>query len=212
MNLNAAKNKLTGIDSTLCTLRGWWNGEVGKVMDAGGNGCDAIICPTKSYNDYGRAISGKDGECLSCSNGPYAGATTCAGVTEPDQNLEKTILDKLWVATGGKNWTKGQNWADGPVCDYEGITCSAPGVNVNEGVEVINVTGFGLINTIPTEIWQLPSLKKVDFSRNVVDLGFGGIGQAKNLEEINIDDADLTSVKGISDAPALKKVSADSLL
>lgn len=207
MRFDASKNQITAVSTDLCSLTGWWNGEVGKVIDAGGNGCDAILCPKGTYNDYGRAKSGNSGQCLSCPDGPYAGATSCAGVTDDSDNLEKRVLDKLYIETGGKNWTKGDNWEDGPICNYEGITCSTEGDNVNEGVVEIDLAGFGLINVIPTEIYQLPSLRVVDFSNNIVDMEFDGIGNADNLEEILINDADLTQLDGISNAPALKKVS-----
>ena len=119
-----------------------------------------------------------------------------AGVLMTEQN----------VAYGKIELTKGENWEDGPICNYEGVTCSTEGDNVNEGVVEIDLAGFGLINVIPTEIYKLPSLRVVDFSNNIVDMEFDGIGNADNLEEILINDADLTQLDGIGDAPALKKV------
>ena len=208
MRFDATKNKITGVSSDLCSLTGWWNGEVGKVIDGGGNGCDAIMCPKGTFNDYGREQSGSSGECKSCPDGLYAGATTCAGISEESDNLEKKILDKLFVETGGKNWTKGgDSWKqDGAICNYEGITCATEGDNVNEGVTEINLSGFGLKNSVPTDIYKLPSLEKVDFSNNVVDLGFDGIDKALFLEEILFNDADLKKLDYIYYAPALKKV------
>ena len=209
MRFDATKNKITGVSSDLCSLTGWWNGEVGKVIDGGGNGCDAIMCPKGTFNDYGREQSGSSGECKSCPDGLYAGATTCAGISKESDNLEKQILHKLFVATGGKNWTKGKvSWKQGgAICNYEGITCDTEGDNVNEGVTEINLSGFGLKNSIPTDIYKLPSLEKVDFSNNVVDLDFDGIDQALYLEEILFNDADLKKLDYIYYAPALKKVS-----
>lgn len=204
MIFDATKNEITAINTDVCSstnIAGWWNGGVGKVIDAGGNGCDSILCPKGTYNDYGRAHSGAGGECLPCPDGEYAGATTCAGISESD-NLEKKIIDKLFVMTVGGDWTKeNKNWLTGQVCEYEGIVCS------DENVVEIDLAGYGLTNEIPTEIYQLPQLRKASFSNNVVDLKFDGIGQAENLQEIIINDADLTSLNGISEAPALKKVS-----
>ena len=93
------------------------------------------------------------------------------------------------------------------MCSYEGVTCTADDANMNEGVEEINLAGFGLISNITTQIYQLPFLKKVDFSNNVVDLSFDGIEDAIKLEVILMSDADLKTVYGISGALSLTKVS-----
>lgn len=204
MRLLAMKNEITKVDPALCTLTGWINGEVGKIITAGGNGCDAILCPVGTYNTYGRQTSGGDGACLSCPDGKFAGQTGCIGITDESLTTEKRIIDKIYVETGGSNWTKGKNWETGAICSYEGITCASN--STNEGVEEINLSGFGLINNIPTEIYRLSSLTKVDFSNNVVGLSFDGISNAASLEEIVISFADLSNVDGISGAPALKKL------
>lgn len=208
MRFLAIKNYITKVSNDLCSLPGWFNGDVGKVIDAGGNGCDAILCPKGTYNVYGRATSGGDGECKSCPDGEYAGATGCIGITDESDDLEKRIIDKIFVETGGVNWTKKENWGTGPVCAYEGIKCTTTGDNTNEGVEEINLAGFGLISNIPTQIYKLPYLKKLNISNNIVDLSFDGVADAENLEEIDMNFADLTSVEGISSAPSLKRVSS----
>lgn len=218
MRFAAEKNKITAIDSELCaatdSISGWFNGEVGKVIANGtaADGCDAILCPKGTYNDYGRAKTGLGGACLDCTNGKYFGQTGCDTTGDGEENTpvnkEKEILDKLYIATGGKNWTKGSDtWTDGPICNYLGVECDVAGLTSTEGVTQLNLDGFGLIGNIPTEIYQLPSLKSVRFSDNIVGLSFEGISQASKLETILMEDADLTSLEYISDAPALKKVS-----
>ena len=212
MRFDAANNQITKVNGDLCNQRGWFNGEVGRVIDDGGNGCDAILCPKGTYNAYGRAKSGTNGGCLSCPNGEFAGAIGCDGITGEEDNLEQKILDRLFIETGGSNWTKKNNWENGTVCEYEGVTCSIEEENGNEGVEEINLAGFGLTARIPTQIYKLPFLKRIDFSNNNVDLSFEGIDQALNLVEIIIEDADLTSIEGISEAPSLTKVSLNLIL
>lgn len=216
MRFHAIGNKFTGVDSALCSLRGWMGGEVGRVIDDGSSGCDAIICPKGMYSDMGRAKVGA-GECLDCPDGEYAGQTSCGGkAIDPgmagafddvdigvgDSSLEQKILDKLYAVTGGgTSWKNDTDWpGTSSMCEYAGITC------INNSVSEINLAGFGLINSIPTEIYQLPSLKIVDFSDSVVDLSFDGVERAANLEEIRMGDADLTDVTGVSNAPALKKL------
>lgn len=209
MRFDAVNNQITKVNGDLCSMRGWWNGEVGKVIDNDGNGCDAILCPKGTYNAYGRAKSSTNGGCLSCPNGKFAGAIGCAGVTDDDDTVEKKILDRLFIETGGSNWVRKNNWENGTVCEYEGIKCSSSEDIGDESVVEINLAGFGLTARIPTHIYKLPSLRKIDFSNNIVDLSFDGIEQAQNLEELLMEDADLSSVDGISDAPSLKKVIAN---
>lgn len=214
MRFNAVKNEIDSVDPGLCDQRGWWDGMVGKVIDEGTSGCDAILCPKGTYNAYGRAITGSKGACEDCTSGRYAGAVGCEdGVVDDSGNIvdtetltmEQEILKKLFRESGGSQWKRGQGWPDGPICDFEGVVCKEGGVN--EGVEELDLANFDMIGTIPTDIYKLPDLKKVDFSMNAIDLSFEGIYQAKKLEEIIMQDADLTSLDGISSAPALKKVS-----
>lgn len=216
MKLNAIRTEITKVDEALCEMRDWWNGEVGLVADSDRDesGCDAILCPKGTYNKFGRAKSGPGGRCLDCKGGEYAGQTTCDGTEDTDDNVDynkdKKILDKLYVETGGKNWTGADAWGrGGAVCTYEGVTCvTNDGTNGNEDVKSVNLTGFGLVNTIPSEIWQLSSLESVYFSDNVVDLSFEDISQAKKIKHIAISSADVHSLKGISGAPeTLKTVS-----
>ena len=233
MHFSAVKNRFTGVDSQLCNQRGWWSGDVGNVIDRGDDGCDAILCPKGTFNEYGRARSGSGGRCSACAGSGYAGAVACDNIASgggggsdaggdafdlsgldglvPEASIdpEKQILDKLYYATGGPDWVKGgDGWTDGPVCEYYGVTCTADGQHVAE----LNFVGFGLIASITSGIYQLPELRKLDFSQNEVDLSFDGIAAATKLEEIVMKDADLTSVDGIDKAPNLKRVSSSLLL
>lgn len=204
MNLDAVRNQFTKVASSLCSLSGWMDGEVGKIIKDGGDGCDAILCPKGTYSEIGYAKSGSNGECLPCESAEYAGETTCNGAAE---NQEKKILDNLYAETSGSNWKKGAYWTTGPICTYEGVVCESNSSKTNEGVIELRLSDFGLIGNIPTEIYQLPKLTKVDFSNNVVDISFDGIENAVNLESFIMSDADLSDLTGIGNAPpSLKKV------
>jgi Leucine-rich repeat (LRR) protein len=196
MKLDLANNKLEKVSENLCEMKDWWNGEVGKVIGGGGNGCDAILCPQGTYNTLGRATSEDGGECVDCVSATFAGAVSCPEENETNSR-EKEILDGLYIATAGDQWIDGVvHWTHAKnVCKYEGITCS------DGAVTEINVTSFGLKGEIPANIWELPSLEKVDFSSNVVDLSFKGIEKATKLKELIVSDADLTNVTGIKNAP-----------
>lgn len=222
MRFVAVKNQLTGLNNALCSQRDWFKGEVGEIIDKGGDddGCDAILCRSGTYNAYGRARASNGGECKDCPGGKFAGQTSCdvefddattaTTLKKDDEIVEKKILDKLYFESGGPNWkkkdgTKPSGWMDGPICDYEGVVCESDGAN--EGVQELILAGFGLTANVTTAIYRLPSLKKVDFSGNVVDLSFDGIEHALYLEYIRMTDADLSSVNGVSRAPKLKTVS-----
>lgn len=209
MNLDAVRSQFSVVASSLCSLTGWMDGEVGKLINAGDDGCDAILCPKGTYNDFGRAKSGSNGECLPCANAKFAGETTCDGSVE---NAEKKILDNLFAETSGTNWNKGAYWTTGAICTYEGVVCASNDTNANEGVVELRLSGYGLIGNIPTEIYELPMLKKVDFSNNIVDISFVGIEKATKLEEFIMSDSDLSKVTGIGKAPlSLKKVRVSCL-
>lgn len=196
MKLDLANNKFDEVNKNLCNMEDWWNGEVGEVIEGGGNGCDAIMCPQGTFNSLGRATSEDGGECVECLSATFAGAVSCPNMNE-DNSREKEILDGLYKATAGDQWSKDVlYWTEAAVCNYEGITCSDGGA-----VTEINVTSFGLKGEIPANIWELPSLEKVDFSSNVVDLSFEGIEKATKLQALIMSDADLTNVAGIENAP-----------
>ena len=200
MKLDLADNKFDKVSSYLCDLvNDWWDGEVGKVIDQGGSGCDAIMCPKGTYNALGRATVGEVGNCTVCDSAAFAGSTSCPEVTDDNGDArQKEILDKLYIATAGDQWSEEVvHWTDSDVCNYEGVSCSDDG-----DVTEINVTNFGLKGEIPADIWELPSLKRVDFSGNVVDLSFVGIENATKLEAFIMSDADLKDLTGIEMAPS----------
>ena len=71
LGIKADENKLSGIDPQLCTLEAW------NDYDVKNFGCNGILCPSGTYNDYGRQIS-EESPCQICKDATYMGATQCS--------------------------------------------------------------------------------------------------------------------------------------
>ena len=83
-------NMIDDIAPELCGKEGWFFGEVRQF------GCDAILCPRGTYNQWGRQISAAF-PCLPCPGGgaPNLGSTVC--LTDDENAVEISTLD-----TGGR--------------------------------------------------------------------------------------------------------------
>ena len=69
------ENDIEGIDPKLCSKSAWMNGYVGMY------GCDAIMCPSGTYNKQGRHTP-SSGPCIPCSSSMYFGKTECITNTD----------------------------------------------------------------------------------------------------------------------------------
>jgi Leucine-rich repeat (LRR) protein len=71
LSFYASDTKITKVDSQLCSMKNWNNGDVGKY------GCDAILCPAGHSGPKGRHSAA--GECRKCPNtgSEFMGSTTC---------------------------------------------------------------------------------------------------------------------------------------
>lgn len=77
----------------------------------------------------------------------------------------QSALEKIYAATGGESWVKGDGWIGGDDhCDWEGVSC-----NCLKKVNGLNLAGFGLIGTLPTDIGSLNLINELDLSNN--DIG-----------------------------------------
>lgn len=198
LTINLEGNKINSIPLELCSNDAWMNGEVGKV-----GSCDAILCPTGTWNLYGKASFSEVASCLPCANSTVYGSTICG--TDEDPFPEKTILDELFKLTGGERyWNSSANWTDSAVgiCYREGITCMSSSTNPNAGVTEIRLPMNGLGGIIPPSIFDIPNLRVLDFSENEVDMVFSDIAKATNLEVLKMTNTKLESLAGIDKAPS----------
>jgi len=72
LTIYARGNQFSGIDPELCSKSEWNGGSVGVY------GCDAILCPPRTFSPAGRA-SVEIGDCQRCESAEFFGHTECGG-------------------------------------------------------------------------------------------------------------------------------------
>ena len=195
MEWHLQDNHLTNIPDVLCTNASLWND--GAVADYG---CAGIVCPPQSWNLHGRASSAFP-TCRPCppaadaggggdsqQQSLYWGQTQCVTGNTPntDENekddqpkSEREILNELFQATGGRDWTQPHDsWLDPtvPLCERQGLRCVPYSITnedpplVDEGgyVSELLLERYGMRGTIPTSIYQLSQLRRLAVSYNPV--------------------------------------------
>lgn len=189
-------NHITGISDALCKIPNWMEGEVGLASP---RPCDAILCPAGFYSPEGRANTKSGIVCEACDGNVYFGETACEskGVLS---NNEVKILDLLFSETGGRYWEAAHtNWTKPgvPICYREGVVCGWHPPDMNSGVTELRLNAFGLRGRIPTEVFQLPKIRRLALSSNPVDMSFEGIEHAAILEVLALSNTDVSSLAGI---------------
>jgi len=199
MVLEIEDNHITGLPDDLCRQAGWMNGETVGLERS----CDAILCPVGFWSPTGRASANSGVQCQPCPSNKYFGETVCAK-GDLRSNSEVNILDTLFNETGGWYWSHAHtNWTKPgvPICYREGIVCGWRPADMNSGVTEIRLNGYGLEGKIPTDVFQLPLLRRISVSNNKVDLSFEGIEQATKLEILTLTHTNIRSLVGIEKAP-----------
>jgi Leucine-rich repeat (LRR) protein len=228
LDLYLEGNLISSIDERLCTLPNpsWMSGGVGAY------GCEAILCPQGTYNHGGRRKYMDDG-CLPCENNesgslsylgqiscgfglddpalsgvdplsPEASAEASAATAAASQSMERAVLESLFVSTGGPDdqWKSSNGWKDSDnFCTWYGIDCDE-----NGSVASIQLGSNGLKGSLPASIWTLPNLVHLKIYGNQIDVDFGGIEIARNLQTLGLDDTGLKSLDGISKARSVTKL------
>lgn len=193
-----AGNKIDEIADGLCLQSDWNDGEVGTF------GCDGLLCPPGTYAQYGRQYDAGSG-CTSCPEGtsaPYYGTYKCFNAEDQQALEEREILTSLFSATDGFNWRIHTNWVDdgASICTWYGITCVS---DEEESVSAIALQDNDLKGTIPTLIYSLKNIAGINFARDSVEFSFDGIGNAANLQYLNLDTLGLSSLSGLEAAPSV---------
>jgi Leucine-rich repeat (LRR) protein len=196
LNLKTQDNFITGVDSRLCVLDGWMNGNVREY------GCDAILCPASTTSSTGKQMFDNEA-CADCGGGDgvkFYGQTTC-GVRDVVLT-ERELLQQLYDATDGRNWHTNDNWyTNVHYCGWYGVTCDSAKSVVN-----IVLGSNKLKGSIPTSLYQLPNLARLSLFSNEIDISFQGIERARNLRSLILDSTGLNSLEGIGDARGLKEL------
>jgi len=201
MILEIEDNKITTLPDELCQQPGWMNGESATVAP---RACDAILCPKGFWSPIGRASTQSGVECQPCESNLFFGETVCeaGGVAS---NSEVEILDKLFNMTGGWYWSRTHtNWTKPgvPICYREGVICGYMPADMNSDVTELRLHGFDLKGRIPSEIFQLTGLRRLELSGNQVEVSFNGIEQATSLQILSLANTNVPSLKWIEKAPA----------
>lgn len=199
LSLLLAGNEISEVPADVCNKLGWMNGEVA-------NGCDAVLCPPGSFNPDGRRVDSKT-LCEPCTypgSALHYGSTSC-GPGAADSMDDRAILFELYDAAGGSSWTTSTGWKsdDVALCEWFGVTCTpsdSGGLHVSE----LSLNGNNLNGIVPSVVFHLPGLRKVDVRNNPVDMTFLGINEAESLEELYLDETLVNSLNGIGNAKNLK--------
>jgi Leucine-rich repeat (LRR) protein len=203
MILELEGNSISDLPSLFCDNSQWQAGYVGHAL----HGCNAILCPPGTWNMNGRETNGS--LCEPCDGIEVYGATRCSEASGSAQGnasvstaqLEQKILDMLYAATNGKDWTAPHNgWINSPVCRREGVSCDDQG-----NVEALRLNNFGMTGEIPTEIFQLSKNRLLGLTDNNVDLRFDGIERSIALETLLLSNTKVRSLAGLQHAPPTLK-------
>ena len=200
LRLQLARNQISAIPDKVCAKKAWFNGEVA-------NGCDAILCSPGTFNQYGRRIDAKT-LCRTCTYPGSAvdyGAVKC-GPVFADQMTDQQILMELYDATGGSEWANTQGWNSGSssYCNWFGVTCETGSTSGQASVTEIALMENNLNGVIPSILFHLPDLRKLDVRNNAVSIGLDAILQAERLEELYLDKTQISSLSGIGQASSLR--------
>lgn len=200
LRLELGRNQISNIPDEVCAKTLWYNGEVA-------NGCDAILCFPGTYNEFGRRIDAKT-VCLPCTYPGSAvdyGAVSCGPVNVEGMD-DRSILMELYDATGGSTWSNSAGWNSDTdsFCEWYGITCEPEGEFGQMAVTEIALMENNLNGFIPSIIFHLPELRKLDVRNNDVSVGLNAVFQSEHLEELYLDKTIVSSLEGIGQASSLR--------
>jgi hypothetical protein len=161
-----------------------------------------MLCPAGSYSESsGRQTV--EHSCVPCDGlvpSPFLGQTTCRNETS-----ERLILEYLFSATGGYQWTNNTLWAtDAPICSWDGISCNGDKQD-DDGVEKIELPFNNMVGKLPSLVWSLSSLRELHLTgNNRLTVSFDGLSNdAASLEKLYLTQVDILSLEGVSQAPKL---------
>lgn len=193
LRLDLTGNSFREIPDEFCTKSDWFDGAVAA-------GCDALLCPPGTFNAYGRRI-GAEGceECNFRGSAIFYGSRMCGAVV-PQFMSDSLMLQEVFSSTGGLSWDKSDNWLrdDVSICEWYGVTCDD-----QQRVSELSLDGNNLVGLVPSIVFYLPNLRKLNMGRNQLWAKFDDIQYSK-LEELHLHETNVNSLVGISNADSLK--------
>jgi Leucine-rich repeat (LRR) protein len=215
LDLDLVGNSIESIPPELCEKGGWMGGLVEEY------GCNAILCPTGTYNVGGHETGGNDG-CIPCGDGfPFLGATSCS--TSPANQEPWKIMADFYLAMGGDRWDQKDGWevfdnlfngetleelemANITICTgWYGILC-------REGIPTrLSLPNNNLFGVVPRTIFDI-SWSVFDLSDNnvqVEDLTI--IQNPDTLTSLILSNAKVQSLAGLERLTNLEQLYFDGL-
>ena len=214
VNLFVTGNMITGVvPKELCYKSMWMEGLVRE------HGCNAILCPSGTYNSIGRQMQAYD-PCTPCPDdgnheAPFMGTVMgCTFLTEEirQKRQEQDILSSLYTELNGNKWISKDNWVQSHVdiCDWHGITC-AQNSTVSGAVTGIDLSNNNLIGLTSSRIFDLPALESLNLSGNRINLKFDEISRAAKLTQLNLKGTQVSDLTGLSQASNLTVLILDEI-
>jgi Leucine-rich repeat (LRR) protein len=102
---------------------------------------------------------------------------------------------------GGKFWKQDDDWLDPAVniCSWYGVECNGDG-----DISGIRLRNNGVIGTVPSNLFSISTLTRLEFNSNSIDFKFQGIASAVNLEHLDLTHTDIINVNGIEGLASTK--------
>ena len=172
--------------------------------DVGSYGCNAIACQQGTYSSTGRQSHDISCEkCYDLEDQPIIGSASCS-----DSSTEKGVLKALYRKLGGKAWSKQENWMDDskPICSWQGVYCEY-GLDTDDvGISSLQLEAAGLVGAVPSVVFDLPWLERLNLKNNAISIDFSNIGSAEKLETLYLSNTNVESLDKLSNAKNLKEL------
>lgn len=203
LRLYVADNQIHEIPDEICE-KDWMDGLLTS-------GCDALLCPPGTYNQYGRRVNSEP--CRTCDHrglSNWYGRTRCGAIL-PETLTEAEILEEIYSATGGTTWEDTSNWLSQSrsVCSWKGIGCETDDQG-NLAITKIDLSSNNLQGYVPSIVFYLPSLRSLNVAGNAVVLSFRDIEDAASLQEVFFGSTNVVSIEGIGQATNLRTLKMDN--
>lgn len=158
--------------------------------------------------------------------------STMVESSSPAREIETKALLELYSQLKGNEWDANSGWPERhflrtsflsgedffnvmtPLCTWYGVTCT-DSTNNDSGVIDLDLSYNNLVGDIPSLLWQMPTLRKVNLSGNSInDIGLDGMDAPNSfkapIEALILTENNLVNLSGIGKATSLKNLQVGS--
>ncbi|KAL7579018.1 hypothetical protein ACA910_019060 [Epithemia clementina (nom. ined.)] len=199
LRIYLGNNQIVGVAPEVCAKTNWMDGLMAT-------GCDAFLCPAGFYSEFGRRTTSTS--CQLCDHETRTtfvyGSMWC--VAYSSSRDDRDMLEELYDLALGDTWINNKNWKnpDEPICKWFGVTCDNS--TDQERVAELSLPSNNLRGKWGSIVFYLPRLRKLDVSGNRVALTFRDMGDAVNLESVNVKSTFVVDLEGLGKAKQLKEL------